>query len=93
MTLSFKCQHKGTQRSDRCNSCLHKVAITFQRLRRVSLAFKQFVTIQFVVLWVVAPCKVVVGYHKIYKTIILPIVLYGCETWTVTVRECLRTGC
>jgi hypothetical protein len=24
---------------------------------------------------------------KIYKTIILPVVLYGCETWSVTVRE------
>jgi hypothetical protein len=24
---------------------------------------------------------------KIYKTIILPIVLYGCETWSVTLRE------
>jgi hypothetical protein len=22
----------------------------------------------------------------IYKTIILPVVLYGCETWTVTLR-------
>jgi len=24
---------------------------------------------------------------KIYRTIILPIVLYGCETWSVTLRE------
>jgi hypothetical protein len=24
---------------------------------------------------------------KIYKTIILPVVLYGCETWTLTLRE------
>jgi hypothetical protein len=24
---------------------------------------------------------------KIYKTIILPVVLYGCETWSVTSRE------
>jgi hypothetical protein len=24
---------------------------------------------------------------KIYKTIILPIVLYGCETWSVILRE------
>jgi hypothetical protein len=22
-----------------------------------------------------------------YKTIILPVVLYGCETWTLTMRE------
>jgi hypothetical protein len=22
-----------------------------------------------------------------YKTIILPVVLYGCETWTLTLRE------
>jgi hypothetical protein len=24
---------------------------------------------------------------KVYRTIILPIVLYGCETWTLTLRE------
>jgi hypothetical protein len=30
---------------------------------------------------------------KIYKTIILPVVLYGCETRSLTLREgCLRTG-
>jgi hypothetical protein len=26
-------------------------------------------------------------YVKIYKTIILPVVLYGCETWSLTLRE------
>ncbi|KAJ4431957.1 hypothetical protein ANN_20566 [Periplaneta americana] len=25
--------------------------------------------------------------ERIYKTIILPVVLYGCETWTLTLRE------
>jgi hypothetical protein len=24
---------------------------------------------------------------EIYKTIILPVVLYGCETWSVTLRD------
>jgi len=24
---------------------------------------------------------------KIYKNIILPLVLYGCETWSLTLRE------
>jgi hypothetical protein len=24
---------------------------------------------------------------KIYRTIVLPIVLYGCETWSLTLRE------
>jgi hypothetical protein len=24
---------------------------------------------------------------KIYKTIILPVVLYGCETWSLKLRE------
>jgi hypothetical protein len=24
---------------------------------------------------------------KIYKTILLPVVLYGCETWSLTLRE------
>jgi hypothetical protein len=27
---------------------------------------------------------------RIYKTIILPVVLYGCETWSVALREELR---
>jgi hypothetical protein len=27
------------------------------------------------------------GKVKIYKTIILPVVLYGCETWSLTLRE------
>jgi hypothetical protein len=27
---------------------------------------------------------------KIYKTIILPVVLYGCETWSLTLREGTR---
>jgi hypothetical protein len=35
---------------------------------------------------------------KIYKTVILPLVLYGCETWSLTLREehrlrVLRTEC
>jgi hypothetical protein len=25
--------------------------------------------------------------NKIYKTIVLPVVLYGCETWCLTLRE------
>jgi hypothetical protein len=24
---------------------------------------------------------------RIYKTVILPVVLYGCETWSLTVKE------
>ena len=27
---------------------------------------------------------------KIYKTIILPVVVYGCETWSLTLREVFR---
>jgi hypothetical protein len=27
------------------------------------------------------------GEIKIYRTIILPVVLYGCKTWSVTLRE------
>jgi hypothetical protein len=29
---------------------------------------------------------------RIYKTIILPVVLYGCETWFLTLREEHRLG-
>jgi hypothetical protein len=25
--------------------------------------------------------------NKIYRTIILPVILYGCETWSLTLRE------
>ena len=28
--------------------------------------------------------------NKIYKTIILPVFFYGCETWSVTLRKELR---
>ena len=28
---------------------------------------------------------------KIYRTIILPVVLYGCKTWSLTLREERRT--
>jgi hypothetical protein len=27
---------------------------------------------------------------KIYKTVILPVTLYGCETWSLTLREKYR---
>ena len=27
------------------------------------------------------------GSIKIYRTIILPVVLYGCETWSLTLRD------
>jgi hypothetical protein len=27
---------------------------------------------------------------KVHRTIILPVVLYGCETWSVTIKEELR---
>jgi hypothetical protein len=35
---------------------------------------------------------------RTYTAIILPLVLYGCETWSLALREehrlrCLRTGC
>jgi hypothetical protein len=30
---------------------------------------------------------------KIYRTIILPVVLCGCETWSLTLREECRQGC
>jgi hypothetical protein len=29
---------------------------------------------------------------RIYKTIILPVVLYGCETWSLTLSEEHRLG-
>jgi hypothetical protein len=29
---------------------------------------------------------------RIYKTIILPVVLYGCETWSLPLREEHRLG-
>jgi hypothetical protein len=29
---------------------------------------------------------------KIYRTVILPAVLYGCETWSLTLREARRLG-
>jgi hypothetical protein len=31
--------------------------------------------------------SVQVNIIKIYRTIVLPVVLYGCETWLLTLRE------
>ena len=28
--------------------------------------------------------------NKIYRTVVLPVVLYGCETWSLTLREVHR---
>ena len=36
----------------------------------------------FVFLFVIKNLKI-----KIYRNIILPVVLYGCETWSLTLRE------
>ena len=35
-------------------------------------------------------CTVNTSQTKIYRTIILPVVLYGCETWSLTLREGCR---
>jgi len=32
-------------------------------------------------------CNMIQYNHQIYRTIILPVVLYGCETWSLTLRE------
>ena len=34
--------------------------------------------------WSIIP---VINNTDLYKTIILPVVLYGCETWSLTLRE------
>jgi hypothetical protein len=31
--------------------------------------------------------NIVIHIIRIYKSIILPVVLYGCETWSLTLRE------
>jgi len=41
-----------------------------------------FITECFVILFAIQNFKI-----KIYRTIILPVVLYGCETWSLTFRE------
>jgi hypothetical protein len=33
------------------------------------------------------PCKTLLLKIKIYRIIILPVVLYGCESWSLTLRE------
>jgi hypothetical protein len=35
----------------------------------------------------VFPCHIKKLNINIYKTVILPVVLYGCETWSLTLRE------
>jgi hypothetical protein len=36
---------------------------------------------------VLCPSEIMSVKIKIYRTIILPVVLYGCEAWTLTLRE------
>jgi hypothetical protein len=41
-------------------------------------------------IWFSLPCSCLLSRNlkvKIYKTIILPVILYGCETWSQTLRE------
>jgi hypothetical protein len=40
-------------------------------------------------MWHIISCEIYefVVHIRIYKTIILPVVLYGCETWSLTLRE------
>jgi hypothetical protein len=34
-----------------------------------------------------AVSNITISAERIYKTIIMPVVLYGCETWSLTLRE------
>jgi hypothetical protein len=43
--------------------------------------FLPFSSESFIIPSAVQKCK------RVYKTIILPVVLYGCETWSLTLRE------
>ena len=74
-----------------CNSNLekpHKLNLTFWKAKPQCLSeFKS------------ADPKLTINKHvsknlkiKIYRTIILPVVLYGCETWSLTLREEHRLG-
>jgi hypothetical protein len=40
--------------------------------------------------FLVFPSHIKIIEIKIYKTLILPVVLYGCETWSLTLREEIR---
>jgi hypothetical protein len=44
-----------------------------------------FVIIQSNILCIPVSCKNL--NIKIYKTVIMPVILYGCETWSLTLRE------
>jgi hypothetical protein len=39
------------------------------------------------VFWRMLQTPFICIFSKIYRTIILPVVLYGCETWSLTLRE------
>ena len=46
-----------------------------------SVAYGFLVIVMFIII------IIIIVKIKIYETIILPVVLYGCETWSLTLRE------
>ncbi|KAJ4442116.1 hypothetical protein ANN_11982 [Periplaneta americana] len=66
----------------RCRSIHIKKSVTARLVRHLVLNGRVRALHPFAVSLVSKNLKV-----RIYKTIILPVVLYGCETWTLTLRE------
>ena len=40
-----------------------------------------------IIIIIIINCIIILLNIKIYRTIILSVVLYGCETWSLTLRE------
>jgi hypothetical protein len=40
-----------------------------------------------IIYWIIIPVIYVCTTIRIYKTVMLPVVLYGCEIWSLTLRD------
>jgi hypothetical protein len=84
--INFKCSVKGTYLKNLCNfsaptdkNCTHEEINSRLNSRNACYHSVQ----------ILLSSRLLSGNVKvkIYKTIILPVVLYGCETWSLTLRE------
>jgi hypothetical protein len=63
--------------------CLTHGEVQLTTLPIMSLYTSFFVNIWYAIIIII----IIIIMIKVHRTTILPVVLYGCETWTVTLRE------
>ena len=70
---------------------LHWIQNTRTSLISILLLYK-YSSNDYRVLFFMSKCVYIFLGHSVYKTVMLPVVLYGCETWPFTLWEEYRLG-